>query len=188
MTEEETKKMHKKNEINDKDSSEHKADKQKDSGLKTITEKPEQSEAKSSNKKHAQEKPKRTEAFVNAKDIPISTKHSAAICNFIKMKKISKAIIDLEQVARIKKAVPMKGEIPHRKGKMMSGRFPQKAAKEFIVLLKSLAANANYNGIEDPIVTKAIANIGARPFGGYGVRKKRTHITLVAKSVSGGKK
>ncbi len=130
-----------------------------------------------------QEKPRKTEAVVNAKDIPISTKHSAAICRFIKGKKIRDAIAELEQVAKLRKAVPMKGEIPHRRGKKaMSGRFPQKAAREFIGLLKSLSANANHNGIDDPVVTKAIANIGARPFGRYGIRRKRTHITLIAKT------
>jgi len=177
MTEEEMQK----NEVNDKDSSEHKDNKQKDSELKTVTEKSEQSEAKLSDKRPVHAKSKKTEAVVNAKDIPISTKHSAAICRFIKGKKIPNAIGDLEQVARLRKAVPMRGEIPHRKGKMMSGRFPEKAAGEFIVLLKSLSANANYHGIEDPIITGAAANIGARPFGRYGIRRKRTHITLTAK-------
>jgi len=142
-------------------------------------------EAKTSDKKPVHIKPKKTEAVVNAKDVPISTKHSAAISNFIKGRKIQDAIIDLEQVARLRKALPMKGEIPHRKGKIMSGRFPKKAAGEFIILLKSLSANANYHGIEDPIITGAVANIGARPFGRYGVRRKRTHVTLIAKSAGG---
>ena len=143
---------------------------------------------KKAEKKHIHEKPKKTEAQVNAKDIPVSTKHSAAICRFIKKKRIFQAISDLEQVAKMKRAVPMRGEIPHRRGKgMMSGRFPQKAAKEFIILLKSLEANANYNGIENPIIAEAKANIGARPFGRAGIRRKRTHITLTART-AGGKK
>ena len=98
------------------------------------------------------EKPRRTKAIINASDIPISTKHSAAICRFIKRKKIPEAIRDLELVARIKKPVPMKGEIPHRKGRMMSGRFPEKAAREFIILLKSLSSNSYYNCLENPII------------------------------------
>lgn len=131
-------------------------------------------------------KPKKTEVFVNAKNVPISTKHSMAICKFIKYKKIEDAMNDLEQVLKIKKAVPMKGEIPHRKGKGMSsgsGRFPVKSAKNFIVLLKSLSGNAAYNGIEEPIIIEAVANLGKRPYGRFGrVRKKRTHVKLVAKS------
>jgi large subunit ribosomal protein L22 len=128
------------------------------------------------------EKSKKTTAVVNGFDIPVSTKHSMAICRFIKRKKISQAISDLEQVAKIRMPIPMKGEIPHRKGKMMSGRFPQKAAKQFIILLKSLSSNAAYFGIEEPIITEAFSNIGARPFGRRGIRRKRTHIRIVAEN------
>ena len=137
-------------------------------------------------KKKTQEKRKKTEAIVMAKNIPISTKHSAAICKFIKNKKIDGAINDLEAVLKFKKVVPMRGEIPHRHGKgMMSGRFPKKASENFIKLLKSLKANSNYNGLEDPIIVEAVANIGERPFGRFGaVRKKRTHIKLVAKDIT----
>ena len=143
-------------------------------------------------------KPKKTEAIVNATNVPISTKHSMAICDFIRKKKIDKAIEDLEQVMIFKKAIPMKGEIPHRKGKGMSsgsGRFPIKSVGNFLVLLKSLSGNATYNSIEEPVIVEAVANIGVRPYGRFGrVRKKRTHVTLIAKSQiknkqkSGGKK
>ncbi|MGA2130322.1 MAG: hypothetical protein ABSG05_01765 [Candidatus Pacearchaeota archaeon] len=126
------------------------------------------------------EKPKKTNAVVNGIGVPISTKQSMAISRFIKRKKIEDAIRDLEQVARLKKPVPMKGEIPHRKGEIMSGRFPQKAAKEFIILLKSLAANSAYNGLENPIITQSVPNIGSRPFGRKGIRRKRTNITIIA--------
>jgi large subunit ribosomal protein L22 len=134
-------------------------------------------------KKPVQEKPKKTEAVVNAHNLPISTKYSAAICRFIKNKKIEDAIADLEQVLVLKKAVPMKGEIPHRKGKgIMSGRFPKKATQNFIRLLKSLSANANHNGLENPILVEAVANIGSRPYGKFGrVRKKRTHVKIKVK-------
>ena len=139
-----------------------------------------QKESKPEKISQVKERPKRTNAVVNGVNSPISTKHSAAICRFIKRKSIREAIKDLEQVARIKKPVPMKGEIPHRKGKIMSGRFPEKAAKEFIVLLKSLSTNSIYNGLENPIIVEAVANIGARPFGRHGVRRKRTHVRIVA--------
>ena len=135
--------------------------------------------------KSIQGKKKKKEAIVMADNIPISTKHSAAICKFIKNKKIGNAISDLESVLKFKKAVPMTGEIPHRKGKkMMSGRFPKKASENFIKLLKSLNANSNYNGLENPFIVEAVANIGTRPFGRFGaVRKKRTHIKIVARDI-----
>ncbi|MEK6840613.1 MAG: uL22 family ribosomal protein [Nanoarchaeota archaeon] len=134
----------------------------------------------SEKKEKAKEKPRKTRAVVNGSDIPVSTKHSIAICRFIKRKKIQKAIEELEMVSMIRKAVPMKGEIPHRKGRIMSGRFPEKAAREFIVLLKSLSSNSTYNGLKNPIIVEAVANIGSRPFGRRGIRRKRTHIKIVA--------
>jgi len=120
---------------------------------------------------------KKEEAFVRAYNIPISTKHSSAISKFIKGKTIERARKDLEDVIKFKKAVPMKGEIPHRRGKIMSGRFPQKAVKNFLVLLKSLEGNAA--NINVPVIVESIANIGERPYGKFGrVRKKRTHIYI----------
>jgi len=134
-------------------------------------------------KKITKPKIKKTEAVVNLVNLPVSTKVSMAIGRFIRGKTIEKAIEDLEQVTLMKKAVPMKGEIPHRKGKIMSGRFPIKAAQQFIRILKGLLANANVNEIENPIISESIANIGARPFGKFGrIRRKRTHITIKAKS------
>ena len=125
---------------------------------------------------------KKTEAVVNAKSLPISTKHSMAICKFIRGKKINDCIEYLEQVIVGKKAMPMKGEIPHRKGKMMSGRFPKNASQHFIKLLKSLGANANVNNLEEPIISEVIANMAQRPHGKFGrVRKKRTHVTIKCK-------
>ena len=73
----------------------------------------------------------------------------------------------------------MKGEIPHRKGKMMSGRFPQKAVEHFIKLLKSLSANAVVNELDEPVIVEAVPNIAQRPYGRFGrTRKKRTHVKI----------
>ena len=127
-------------------------------------------------------KTKKTEVAVNATSIPMSTKYAASICKFIKYKTIGKAIADLEEVIAKKKAVPMKGEIPHRKGRIMSGRFPKRASENFIVLLKSLKGNATNHDVEDPIIVEAIANLAQRPRGRFGaVRKKRSHVRIVAK-------
>jgi len=107
-----------------------------------ISEKPQENkQEKTTTKKQQNKKPKKTEAKVDVKDIPISTKVSAAICKFIKNKEIRKAVNDLDRVINKKMAVPMKGEYPHRKG-IMSGKYPVKAAKEFKRILRSLGANA----------------------------------------------
>ena len=85
----------------------------------------------------------------------------------------------------------MKGEIPHRKGKrMMSGRFPVKASGEFITILKGLKGNSNVNGLEDPVISEASANLASRPFGRFGrTRKKRSHVRIIVREIKkGGKK
>lgn len=131
-------------------------------------------------------KPKKTFAVVNALNLPLSTKQSGAICKFIKNKRINDAISDLQQVIMHKKAVPMKGEIAHKKAvkgiASGSGKYPKKATEHFIRLLRTLAANANVNGLEEPIIKEAVADIGSRPYGRFGsIRRKRSHIKIVAR-------
>lgn len=148
---------------------------EKKEGIKNIDEK------KTEEKKPLQKKPfvKKSEAVTRGTSLPISTRDSIAICRFIKHKTIKDAIADLEQVVIKKKAVPMKGEIPHRKGKIMAGRFPKKASEHFIILLKTLSANANVNGLENPVIVEAVANQASRPYGRFGrVQRKRSHIQI----------
>jgi len=134
---------------------------------------------KEETKKPVIKKIKKESASVSARNLPISTKVAASICKFMKNKKIEKTISELEAVSKMKKAVPMKGEYAHRKGKIMSGKFPVKAAKEFLVLVKSLKSNAIYNDIEEPRITEAIANKGTTTYASGGRQKKRTHVKLV---------
>ena len=125
--------------------------------------------------------PKKESVKVYGKSLSVSTKVGAAICKFIRGKSLDNAIADLEAVTLLKKAVPMKGEIPHRKGRIMSGRFPERAAKDFLVLVKSLKANAAQHDVEAPIITEAIANKAQRPYAKGGrARRKATHVTIVA--------
>ena len=123
---------------------------------------------------------KKDEAIVNGTSVPISTKDAIFICRFIKRKSIDKALADLDDVLHFKRAIPMTGEIPHRKGKgMMSGRYPINAIKEFVILLKTLKANANVNGVEEPIIVEAVPNKASRPFGRMGaIKRKRTHVKI----------
>ena len=124
---------------------------------------------------------KKEKAIVNGRDLPISKKHSMAICDFIRYKEPEKMIVELELVTRLKKPIPMRGEIPHRKGEIMSGRYPVNACKVFINLLKTLNANSSVNGIENPVITKAVPNDASRPFKrGGSARFKRTNVYLEA--------
>lgn len=135
-------------------------------------------------------KEKKSEAVVNGINLPISLKHSKYIGNFIKFFVIDDAISNLEKVSKKKLAVPMKGEIAHRKGKrlngkgMMSGRYPVNASKYFIKLLKTLKANSIANGleIEKTIISEVIVNKGPDQMHRFGRTKfKRTHVCIKSK-------
>jgi ribosomal protein L22 len=144
--------------------------------------KPEDKKKTKEEAKKPAKKIKKEEVCVNATSVPVSTKYAFNICKFIKGKRIGDAIRDLEQVALLKKSVPMKGEYSHRKGRGMSGgAYPQRASKQFIVLLKSLAGNAENHEINEPIIVEAFANWAPAPKGKFGrIRRKRTHVTLRA--------
>jgi len=135
--------------------------------------------------------PKKEQQIVSKKDLAIahgrnfhaSMKNCSYICRFIKNKSIDTAINDLEEVIKMKKPVPFKGEIPHRKGKkMMSGRYPIKAAKMFINLLKSLKGNVlvNQMDLDKTKITIASASWAERPMKSGGRKFKRTNILVKA--------
>jgi len=159
---------------------------------KAKLEKPEiKADVKDGEEKKVEEKPvekkkvveapkvKKTEAVVNGMSLHVSTKHSIAICNFIRGKNIEKAIAELEDAGKMKFAIPMRGEIPHKKG-IMSGRYPVKAIAEFIKLLKSLKSNAIANELElEKVRIFCVANIAARPYRRFGSKRfKRTHVEI----------
>lgn len=160
-----------------------------------ITEKKETTETPKEEKKD--EKPKevkkqpvkkisKEEVIVNAKSIPISTKYAISICRFIKGKEIKDARRYLEDVKRLKKSIPMKGEYAHKKGPGKiasgSGKYPVQASEYFIGLLKTLAGNATNHDILNPVITEAIANKASTPAGRFGRwDRKRTHVTIKAR-------
>lgn len=124
---------------------------------------------------------KKTEAVVNGLSLPVSTKHAVAVCDFIRGKNIEKAISELEKAKKKEIAIPMKGEIPHRKGKgMMSGRYPVKTIGEFIKLLKSLKSNAIANELElEKVRIFCVANKASRQYKRFGSKRfKRTHVEI----------
>ena len=154
---------------------------------KKNSEKKETEKDKKVEKKKVEKKlPKKDEAIALGKSFHISKKQGMYVCNFIKNKKIDDAIKDLKEVILMKRAVPFKGEIPHRKGKgMMSGRYPVKAAGLFINLLKSLKGNVLVNrmDLDKTRIKIASANWAARPMRSNRREGKRTHIVLKAKEI-----
>ncbi|SNQ60705.1 50S ribosomal protein L22P [Candidatus Methanoperedens nitroreducens] len=84
------------------------------------------------------------------KELHISRKHAHEICSTIKGMKVDDARELLEDVSVLKQAVPYKRykrNIPHRKG-MCTGRYPQKAARDFLRVLKNAENNARYKGLD----------------------------------------
>lgn len=151
-------------------------------------EKAEKKEVKDETKKDAvREKPKvkKESAAVRAPGIHISKRHGMYICSFIKGKDIDKALSELHEVILLKRAIPFKGEIPHRKGKMMSGRYPVAAAKLFIPLLKNLKGAVLFNGMDlaKTRISSAYTNFAPRPQRRGGTKGKRASVTIEAREV-----
>ena len=82
----------------------------------------------------------------------ISHKHAREIAVHIKGMPIEKARDFLQDVVKLERAVPFgryKEQVGHKSDPgVMSGRYPQKAAKEFIKVLDNLESNAEYKGMD----------------------------------------
>ncbi|MCS7118954.1 MAG: 50S ribosomal protein L22 [Archaeoglobaceae archaeon] len=127
-------------------------------------------------------------------EIPMSFKHAVEICREIKGKNIPKAMRFLEEVIDMRFPVPMrryKKKVAHKNvPRWYAGRYPQKAAKEILKVLKNLKSNAEYKGlnIEELIIVHAQAKRGRslvryvpRAFGRAVPKKKQfTTVEFVA--------
>lgn len=125
-------------------------------------------------------------------NLPISFKKSIEVCTAIRQKPLLKAIVMLEDIALIKRALPHKrfnkGGTGHRVG-MGPGRYPVKACNEIIDVLKNAHANAREKGLtEGELVIKYVAANKASQqfhFGRQRRRKmKRTNIEVVVEEVA----
>ena len=128
------------------------------------------------------------EAKLNAKNLEISTKISVEICNLLRYKNAEKAKQILERVIEKKQPVPYKRykrNIPHRRGKIMSGRYPIKASKIILKLLNSVIANAQNKGLSSNLYISHISAHKASSqfhFSRHRGRKmKRTHLNIIVK-------
>lgn len=142
-------------------------------------------EDKKQDKKEEKKIVKKEEAVARGADMSISKKHCMYICKFIKGKDVDTSIKQLEEVIKLKRAIPFKGEIPHRHGDMMSGRYPVSASKVMIGVLKGLRGNIIANGmdVEKSKIYFASANWASRPARKGGMRFKRAHVILKAKEI-----
>ena len=118
--------------------------------------------------------------------LPISFKQSVEICRFIKDRNVDEAKKILHNVAEKKTAIPFKRynwDLGHKK-KIGPASYPEKASKEFIRLIESVEANAQFKGLNTSNLV--IAHVSAHKAGkawhfGRKTRRKmkRTNIELV---------
>ena len=98
------------------------------------------------------DKTKHVRASIREKDI--SHKHAREIAASIKGLSIEEAREFLENVVSRKEAVPYRrynNEVAHRsniRDGFFAGRFPKKAASEFLKLMDNLESNAEYKGMD----------------------------------------
>lgn len=104
---------------------------------------------------------KETMALAQGKDLPVSFKHCVNICKFLKGKDLDKAMEYLEKVVEKEKAIPWKKyrmKQGHKKG-MGPGKYPIKASKHIIKVLKNLKNNAVDKGLSENLrIIHAAAN------------------------------
>ena len=120
-------------------------------------------------------------ACARALNLAISTKHSVEISKSLRYKTVAYAKALLEDVIALKKPIAFTSfdqDLGHKAG-MAGGRFPQKAASEFLRLLKSVEANAQGKGLDTANlkIIKLVANKASIPLTGgrHRYATKRTH-------------
>ena len=120
-------------------------------------------------------------------NVPVSTKHCIEIAKAIRYRSTDYAKKYLGEVVALRRAVPFKTykhNVGHKAG-MASGRFPEKAARQFIKLVQSVEANAQFKGLNttDLKIVKMTANLAPIPSGGGRLRHKtkRTHLEIIVR-------
>ena len=109
-------------------------------------------------------------------NLAISTKQSVEVCSFIRGINIEKARRLLNQVLDKKIAVPFKRynkDMPHKRGKIASGRYPIKTISEILNVLNTAQANAENKGLDSKnlFIKNIKADKGAKNF--HPGRKRR---------------
>ena len=109
-----------------------------------------------------------TIARAKANELNMSPKHSIEIATFIRHQRVNDAIAYLNEVVKLKKAIPFRRfnrNVAHKRGlpgNWDAGRYPVKASKAYIRVLESVKKNAEYLGLdaENLEIIHASANRG----------------------------
>lgn len=125
------------------------------------------------------------------RDLPISTKQSIEVCDFIRGKKVAIVKDKLGKVIGEKEAVPFKRhrrDVGHKKGRIAAGRYPRKTCTYILKLVASAEANAKNLGfnVSNLVIKSAIANKGSRPARHgrrRGIQMRRSHVEVIVAEV-----
>ena len=127
-------------------------------------------------------------AKVMGNDLPISTKHSIEIADFIRYKNLQKARNILQLTINEELPLPLKRfhkDRGHKKGNIGPGFYPKKAATHIIKLLNSLEANAKNKGMDPDLlfIAEITANraAGRSHMGRNRGKMKSTNLKIIAK-------
>ncbi len=128
-------------------------------------------------------------AKVFGSSLPISRKHSFAICKALRKMALPKAKKYMEAVISKKQAIPFTrftNGLGHRPG-MAAGRYPIKACSHILKLLNSVEANAQFKGLSTAnLILKHIVAQKASSVLRSGRQRreaKRTHIEIVVEEI-----
>jgi ribosomal protein L22(archaeal)/L17(eukaryotic/archaeal) len=89
-------------------------------------------------------------AKARAQDQPISPKFAREVAGMIRGMKVNTAVMMLEEVIEETRPVPLKRynkRVSHKKG-VGPGRYPVKASKAILGVVKSAMSNAEYKGLD----------------------------------------
>lgn len=134
----------------------------------------------------------KTTAKVTGRNLAISPKTAMMVCAFLRGRKLSAAKRILEDVIHQRQAVPytrFTDGVGHRRSIAAAGRYPLKASKEILMLLKSCEANAVDQGMTGDLrIAEIRANRASSPmrYGRHSRREaKRAHVYLTLEEIAG---
>jgi len=129
------------------------------------------------------------------RDLNVSFKDLVIVSDAVRGKKLQKAINILEQVANLKRPIPYKKYqtgVGHRKGSQVKiGKYPEKAAKHALDVLRNLESNAQFKGLDTDKLKithiqalKGVARLRRKPKGRWTVwNTQYCHLQAVAKEL-----
>ncbi|MFH1682401.1 MAG: 50S ribosomal protein L22 [Candidatus Woesearchaeota archaeon] len=133
-------------------------------------------------------------AKASVSNLSVSTKHSIELCRNLRYKTTARAKQILEGVIVLKKPIPFRRftqDLGHKPG-IGAGRFPQKAASEFLKLINAVESNAQFKGLNTSSlkITKILANKASVPMTGgrHRTSTKRTNLEIEVREAKEKKK